>query len=257
MFYSQFGEDRSLRDFSDSIEAFALKWARTMGCLAATLFSSNSKAENCVLIEPNPLSCQKLRENRSSLIFECAVSDAPGDVTLHVVEGPAGADGMSTISRDARDHARFLELGFSSVTCQVRCTTLDTVLHDSKVTGPIEFISIDVEGIELPVLRGLSWRDGNRASCSSKTTRVVATAPSRTILRARGFRRFDRTGVNDWYARVEDEELVNAASRLKAAGLSALVPLSRRLRGLSSNRVARAIARRIPGAALLYKKLPF
>ena len=76
-------------------------------------------------------------------------------------------------------------------------------------------------------------------------------------LHSHGYKRFDRTGVNDWYAQFGDKKLVNASATLKTLTLSMIVPASRHFRQLPSSSFLRKVLRRIPGVAALSRRLPF
>ena len=101
------------------------------------------------------------------------------------------------------------ELGGSVREIVVPTVTLDRLL--TEVNFPrIDFITIDVEGHELDVLRGFSLTkhkpriviiEDNSAGGDSEVTRYLA---------GQGFVNFKRTGVNDWYAHEGDSELTGA-----------------------------------------------
>jgi len=245
MFYSQFGEDEKLAKLLGDRSGVCVEVGANDGIIGSNTLYFEQRGWKCVLIEPNPLLCEKLRRNRTGLIHECAVSDRFGDVTLQIVEGPEGADGMSTISTDPADHERYKELGFTSFPRIVACRTLDSVLEASAIDRPIDFISIDVEGLELQVLRGFSLERWNpRILLMEDNSGQFDTVVARH-LHAQGYMRFDRTGVNDWYGRVGDSELVNAASRFRTRALFATIPLARRLRRLPADSPVRAVLRRL------------
>lgn len=257
MFYSQFGEDAKLARIFGNRLGICVDVGANDGVLGSNSLFFEQQGWTCVLIEPNPALCDKLRRTRTGLIHECAVSDKAGDVTLHIVEGTQGADGMSTASADPSDHVRFRELGFTSVPRIVKCMTLDSVLDVSRLNAPIDFVSIDVEGLELQVLRGFSldrWRPRVLLIEDNSSLRDDSVARH---LKSTGYTRFHRTGVNDWYGRTEDAELINLASRMRVFALLMLVPLTRKLRQLPRDSALRSTLRLIPGIALLHRKLPF
>jgi FkbM family methyltransferase len=96
-----------------------------------------------VTVEPVPHLATFLRKVVADNVqlIECALSDRPGVTELFVPTGGSGSEGRSTVEPHVAHGAR------SAV--EVKLTTLDDLdLHD------VAFVKIDVEGHELPVLRG-------------------------------------------------------------------------------------------------------
>jgi len=257
MSYSQFREDEKLAKILGDRPGVCVEVGANDGVLGSNTLLFEQRGWACVLVEPNPILCEKLRRNRTGMIHECAVSDKFGDVTLQIVEGPEGADGMSTISTNPADHERFKELGFTSFPRVVACRTLDSVLEASAIDRPIDFISIDVEGVELQVLRGFSlerWRP--RILLIEDNSGLFHTTVAH-YMQAHGYARFDRTGVNDWYGRVGDSKLVNLWSRLRTRALFIGIPLFRQLRRLPEDSLIRVILRRLFRKRIFYRNVPF
>ena len=101
------------------------------------------KAEHVVTIEPVPHLAAFLRRVTADNVelIEAALSDRPGVTELFVPTGGSGSEGRSTVEPRVASGER------SKV--EVKLTPLDDLdLHD------VAFVKIDVEGHELPVLRG-------------------------------------------------------------------------------------------------------
>ncbi len=215
MFYSQFGEDRILsRLFSGRTGGVCIEVGANNGVDGSTTLFFEQQGWDCVLIEPNPALCEALRRRRRAQVFECAVSSSEGVATLHVAEGADLAHAVSALG--AEDHGRRIlrQHGFATHPVDVRTRRLDDVLDEAGLGGPIDFISIDVEGHELEVLRGFSldrWRptvlivEDNSAAWDGDVSRYLGE---------RGYVRFNRTGVNDWYAHAMNARLAGAGRRL-------------------------------------------
>jgi FkbM family methyltransferase len=222
-YYSQFGEDRILADlFSNCRDGLCVEVGANDGVHGSTSLHFEESGWRCILVEPNPHLCQLLRARRNASVFEFAASDREDVATLHIVEGAEHADGLSTISDDPSNHARIRMHGFESQPMQVRTRTLDRILEDAGIDNKqIDFVSIDVEGHELAVLRGLSlerWRPGILLveDNSDFRDRLIPR-----YLRNKGYVRFLRTGVNDWYARQDDRRFVTVGKRLRFTTLVA------------------------------------
>ncbi len=104
-----------------------------------------------MLVEPQAALCDKLRrERKNSAVFQVACSgpDKEGEASLHI----AAHDGISTLEPQADSH------GIQFVgTERVKITTLDKVLSMAG-TVKVDFLSLDVEGYEIEVMRGFDFK---------------------------------------------------------------------------------------------------
>ena len=141
-----------------------------------------------LLVEPNPELCELLRRHRpGSRVFQIAAC-APGkegEAELHL----ANDDGKSSLNPEW-DHL------MTGKTVRVATRTINSVLVEASVHH-IDFLSLDVEGMELEVLRGID---------------LVRYAPALILiedhfynhdkhryLRNCGYKLVKRTGYNNWY----------------------------------------------------------
>ena len=215
-FYSQFGEDQTLsRIFVGRSSGTCVEVGANDGVHGSTTLFFEKVGWRCVLVEPNPELCAELRAIRRAVVLEYAASNSVGSATLHVAEGAWRADGMSTISSRAEPLARISEQGFRTRAVQVRTSTMDLLLNEGHLEGPIDFVTIDVEGHELEVLEGFTvdrWKPTVLIIEDNSNTEDVRV---QEYLARFGYEPFLRTGVNDWFAHRSNKQLVNVSSKVR------------------------------------------
>ena len=141
-----------------------------------------------VLIEPNPNLCGLLRAQRPrSRTFQAAVGNAEqtGEVELFLGESHV----HSTLKP-------FLDDPLSGAKIRVPLRTLDSILAEAGA-GRIDFLSIDVEGLELQVLRGFDLAR-HRPAVLLVEDHLLRLDVHRHLAR-HGYRVVKRTGENNWY----------------------------------------------------------
>ncbi len=151
-----------------------------------------------VLVEPNPDLVRLLVEQRlRSRVVHAAVG-APGqpdDVDLLLGLNPL----HSTLTPMLGDQ-------LSGKTVRVKLRTLNSILDQVGVER-IDFLSIDVEGMELQVLQGLDFK--------KHAPRLILIEEHRRdytkhfYLRHQGYRLVRRTGRNNWYVAPDSPETVH------------------------------------------------
>jgi FkbM family methyltransferase len=139
-----------------------------------------------LLVEPNPELFKLLCEQRPrSRAVQAAVGSQSGEVELLL-----GVDHQhSTLVPTLGDP-------MSGKKVKVPLRTLDSILREAGVTV-IDFLSIDVEGMELQVLQGLNLEKyAPRLILMEEHRRDYS---KHNHLRQHGYRLVRRTGRNNWY----------------------------------------------------------
>ena len=142
-----------------------------------------------VLIEPQPDLADDLRRTRKAEVFAVACSspeNAGQRMALHV----AGA--LSSLDRD-----RMAPGAQPERVIEVPVRTLDGILAEARAPAQFDFLSVDVEGHELEVLRGFDltrWRP--RLILLEDH---VGNLAKHRYLQAAGYRLIRRCGNNGWY----------------------------------------------------------
>jgi FkbM family methyltransferase len=225
-FYGQFGEDRILADmFRQTDTRTCIDVGANDGVTGSVSLHFEQAGWRCILVEPNPDLCARLRRERTAFLFEGAASSTAGTTTLMLAEGGDLSHAVSSIEPGAE--AGIARQGLSVRAVEVRTAPLDAILEEAGVVeGEIAFVSIDVEGHEPAVLKGFSlarWRP--RVLIVEDNSLLFGNGLRPTLAR-QGYVRFRRTGVNDWYAARGDTAILGRrperdyrSSMVRARGL--------------------------------------
>ena len=158
-----------------------------------------------VLVEPQPDLALRLRERRKAKVYAVACSapeNAGKTMVLHLAGVYSSFDPNLAVSTVRPEGA-----------VDVPTMTLDAVLEDAAAPGPIDFLSIDVEGHEIAVLSGFDlarWRP--------RLILIEDHVLSRDLhrrLTAHGYKWVRRTGLNSWYVPADAPIDVGLEGRLQ------------------------------------------
>lgn len=183
-----------------------------------------------VLVEPDPERAAHCRASRPrSHCLHCAAVGSRGiqEITFHMVR----AAGVYSTTWLTAEHARRLAaMGCTAEPIRVPARTLDSILEEVGAAA-IDFVSIDVEGAELDVLRGFDiarWRPAVVVIESNSRTRPRAI---REYFVRHGYAYRHSIDVNDFYVRAAHGATAAATDRLNYARHR----LKRRLARLAGN----------------------
>jgi FkbM family methyltransferase len=132
--------------------------------------------------------------------FNCAASSGFGEATFHVAESVESWSALDL----TESQKEFIRSGKAAIReIRVIKRTLDDMLTEAGISA-IDFVSIDVEGHELDVLKGFSLDRFRPKIIIVEDNSHIAEGNVRGFLEGKGYKNFFRTGVNDWYAREND-----------------------------------------------------
>jgi len=198
--YSQFREDKILDGIFVDKAGTCVEVGANDGITGSTTYYFEKKGWKCVLVEPVPELCDRIRRFRSAIVFECAASSESGEDVFHVAES---AESLSTFSLTVPLQKQIEGENTNVREIRVRKRTLDGILEEAGISG-IDFITIDVEGHELEVLRGFSIEKHRPRIMIIEDNSDQTDANIRAYMEEKGYKAFLRTGVNDWYASTSD-----------------------------------------------------
>ncbi|MFN2607038.1 MAG: FkbM family methyltransferase [Acidimicrobiales bacterium] len=161
-------------------------------------------------IEPAPGPYGRLAaERQRDVNLNVGLADQAGSLTFY--EFPPESSGGSTFSSAQADW--HFHSGIPSTPHQVETRTLADICEEF-VGGEIDFLSVDVEGLERQVLAGGDWKRWRPRVVLVEATQPATTIPTHDewepILLDAGylFAAFD--GLNRYYVREEDRQLLPA-----------------------------------------------
>jgi FkbM family methyltransferase len=142
-----------------------------------------------VLVEPLAALCDRLRQRKNSQVFQvaCSSPEMEGEMNLLI----AAHDGASTLQKQRDTHGTNF-IG----TERVKVTTLDKVLQSAGVAR-VDFLSLDVEGHEIEVMRGLDFEKFKPALILIEDG--VRDLSKHNFLKSRDYKLVKRTTLNNWY----------------------------------------------------------
>jgi FkbM family methyltransferase len=155
---------------------------------------------DCLVIEPVPEFCARIRKNRTCKVVCAAASDRTGELEFYVAEG---VEMLSSAEMSGTHLDRVKREGGTPSRIVVPSLMLDNILTDADIRK-LDFITIDVEGHELAVLRGLSLSRFKPRIIIVEDNSCETDNSVRDYLLALGYIRFRRTGDNDWFAHQSD-----------------------------------------------------
>jgi len=169
-----------------------------------TYFFESARGWTGLCIEPNPDVYEALASNRTCATEQVAVGASEGKVKFTAIKGPA--DMLSGISKNYnRRHKSLINAGIKAANgshrvLEVPLRPLQALLDTHGITR-IDFLSIDTEGSELDVLKGIDFKK-TRVSCIA-IERNYESGSIPQLLKSQGFIRVMALAWDDIYIRAD------------------------------------------------------
>lgn len=211
-YYAQFGEDKILYSLFDKSNIGAcVEVGGYDGVLGSNTYFFEKIGWNCLIIEPIPELCEKIKLNRSCDFIQVAASDKEGISDFYIARG---VETLSIIETNKNHFDRIYKDGGSEIQqIKVKTNLLTKILKDHGYVE-IDFLTLDVEGHEMSALRGLDFKEINIKILIIEDATFGKSNDVKKFMKANSFIRFKRTGCNDWYAKKESN-FFNVLSVLK------------------------------------------
>lgn len=209
--YSQYGEDLEiLKFFGEASSGYYVDVGANNGIRDSNTALLEERGWTGLLIEANPELIEQASQARpKSIVIHSAVVDSENidAIEFYQVTGRSpNLDGLSTTLKNSSFLAKISAYGGQYKNLRVPAQTLNRIFQDRCVPDRFELLSIDVEGAELQVLKGLSLeRYIPRLIIIEDNSNGVDWRVT-DCLKQWGYQRIHRTGVNDWYVRSNDSQ---------------------------------------------------
>lgn len=179
-----------------------------------------------VLIEPLPEFAIELRRERTAQVFNVACS-SPSNAGKKMQLHAAGM--LSSLDRSLMAPGAAVER-----IVDVPVKTLDQILIEANARAPIDFMSVDVEGHEIEVLRGMDFaRWQPRLVLVEDHVRNLLVV---RYMRSVGYRLLRHTHYNGWYVPADSSHRKSWPDRWRILRKYYLGLLFRKLRDASRKR---------------------
>ena len=201
--YGQFGEDSFiLSEFTQSF-GYAIEVGGADGINGSPTKCLEDRGWKTLLIEPNPQLFQQAKSRRP-YVFQCAASDICEDgveMTIYTLNG-GNQSAVSGLEPDKRLIEQHQHLIADTKKELVNKRSLNVLIYEwEKVLGEdignVDFVSIDTEGTELEVMRGLNLKRYQPKIISLENN--FEDHNYRRTMHNLDYILYNRIGVNDYY----------------------------------------------------------
>lgn len=204
-FYSQYGEDKILNDLFKSPKGFCIEIGGFDGITGSNSYFFEQKGWNCIIIEPIPKYFELIKSNRSCVALNYAVSNENGYSDFFIADS---VEQLSSLTPDVKRITKFNGAKLEKITVQKR--TLNSILEEQNVTN-IDFITIDVEGHEMEVMKGFDIRKYTPAIIILEDNSNGLDQNMDKYMEGYDYALFKRTGCNDWYCLKHLDQYIDPA----------------------------------------------
>jgi FkbM family methyltransferase len=144
-----------------------------------------------LLIEPNPTLASQLQTYRTSKVLNLAVGQ-PSQIDLSISTNP---EYSSVLAQNRKKHNLYESTG---EILSVSCKTLQCILGENNVPRYFDYLSIDVEGMEMDVLESGDWEKWRPNFISIEHNFTNTRHNIKLFLEKVGYERDDSFSVFSW-----------------------------------------------------------
>jgi FkbM family methyltransferase len=200
IFYSQFGEDAILGSIFNSTKGTCVEIGGFDGVSGSNSYFFEKQGWDCLIVEPIPRLYEQIRALRRCKVVCAAATEHEEMLDFFVAEG---TEALSSIEMSDYHASRVKEGGGVLKQIRVQGRRLDDILVENTIEK-IDFITIDVEGQELSVLKGFSLDKFQPRIVILEDGSYGLDARVKNFMSENGYVLFRQTGCNDWYVKRGD-----------------------------------------------------
>lgn len=165
--YSQNNEEKIITDYFQMSSGTFLDLGANDGITLSNTYRLYEMGWDGYCVEASPRAYQRLIENQqNSKCINVAIGSYDGEIVLNESGELLGVGDTSLVSSTKPEEMqRWASVNMSFNIVTVRCVTFHTLLKEMGITK-IDFLSIDIEGMELEVLPQIDFKKlGVRLAC--------------------------------------------------------------------------------------------
>jgi FkbM family methyltransferase len=157
-----------------------------------------------IAIEPHPTIFQQLINNRKCKCINIAVSDVEAELDFFAIEGTWEANMLSGLLSNycdrhkARVMDEYKRYNGVATTVKVKTRPLQDILDDNNISK-IDYLSIDTEGSEIPILKSVNFEKTDITLISVEAN--YDRDPLDKILMPYGFKFIEKVACDAFYAK--------------------------------------------------------
>ena len=205
--YAQWGDDVLVWEyFEKKTDGVFLEAGANSPKILSQTYLLEKRGWSGVLVEPVPECCENLRAERSgSQIFQNALGspDQRGVLRLSI---PSGLSELASALKDGE------EVGADDKVFEAELMTLTEVL-DAAGVSHLDYLSLDLEGMELEAMQGLDFKRFKPALVIVEDR--LDNLSRHHYLKGNGYKLVRRNGSNHWYVPVAHPFEVSAGTKLR------------------------------------------
>lgn len=222
-YFSQYGEDYLLWNFFDfKPTGFFIDIGAFDGIHLSNSYSFELAGWEGICVEPHPFYFNLCKENRpgSTCIRKACGQFEQLNALLHV-DNTGLFSSLHEIGDEENivGHFRLLkDIDIHVDSIEVDVVPLDSILQQHQLDRPIDFVSIDVEGVELEVLQGLDTARWRPRVLLVETNNEKNQAEINSYLEQHGYYFSRKTKANSFYVTCEED-----SEKLRSIELNCLI----------------------------------
>jgi len=187
-----------LRLYGEKREGYFVEVGSTTGTnLSNTYLLEKGYDWDGICIDANPSQLEELKINRDCIALDSCISSKSGEEVSFLVQSCYSGIETYTEKKDYPNEDGNIDY---EKTITLTTVTLDEVLRENDAPSFIEYISIDTEGSELEVLKGIDFSSFSIGAFTIEhNNNQIQKEEIQNFLESKGYEKFTEVHWEDWY----------------------------------------------------------